>query len=453
MKEKNINGLRSEIDKIDNQLLDLIVKRSFIVDNIGKLKNTNTDVVDKKREAEVISRLLNLHRGNFSKDSIVRIWREIFHTSVNIQIRNNNILMPKRGVDKIKLYKGGTSKIKGIDKTIKLSSNESPFGPSKLSMDAYKSTSNKLSRYPELTAESLQATIAKKHNLNSDQIITGTGSDEILIFTVLAFCSPGDEVIHAEHGFEMYPIMTKYAGAESVLASEDNYKINIKSVINNITDSTKLILIANPNNPTGTYLNKNELRELINLVPKNIVIVIDTAYAEFADADDYEKSFNLVDEFNNVIITRTFSKAYSLAGLRLGWGYASKDLIEIIKKMRPPFNLPPGAIAAGIAALGDDAHLKNVVNHNSNIKSWFIKELNVLGFKAYDTQANFVFVTIPEKKNQNASLLNEYLLSKGIAVRYLKSYGIESGLRITLGKKDELDLALKIIREFVNKNE
>ena len=119
MKEKNINGLRSEIDKIDNQLLDLIVKRSFIVDNIGKLKNTNTDVVDKKREAEVISRLLNLHRGNFSKDSIVRIWREIFHTSVNIQIRNNNILMPKRGVDKIKLYKGGTSKIKGIDKTIK----------------------------------------------------------------------------------------------------------------------------------------------------------------------------------------------------------------------------------------------------------------------------------------------------------------------------------------------
>ena len=121
--------------------------------------------------------------------------------------------------------------------------------------------------------------------------------------------------------------------------------------------------------------------------------------------------------------------------------------------MRPPFNLQPGAIAAGIAALGDDAHLKNVVNHNSNIKSWFIKELNVLGFKAYDTQANFVFVTIPEKKNQNASLLNEYLLSKGIAVRYLKSYGIESGLRITLGKKDELDLALKIIREFVNKNE
>mgnify|MGYP001242280382 CR=1 FL=1 len=393
-----------------------------------------------------------MHKGNFSKDSLIRIWREIFHTSANIQLKKNNLLKPKRGVDAIKLYTGGTSKISGKNKIIKLSSNESPFGASKKAMNEYAKASNKLSRYPELTADSLQNIIGKKHNLNPEQIISGTGSDEILIFTFLTFCSPGDEVIHAQHGFEMYPIMTKYAGAESVLASENDYKININSVIENITESTKIICIANPNNPTGTYLSRMELKMLIKKIPKNIVVVIDTAYAEFADAVDYDKTFDFANEFDNVIITRTFSKAYSLAGLRLGWGYGSKKLIDIIKKLRPPFNLPPGSIAAGIAALNDKDHLKKVISHNSKVKSWFIEELKNLGLIAYDTQANFVFVIVPEKRKQNANLINNFLLSKGIAVRHLLSYGIANGLRITLGKKEELDKVLKALKEFFTKN-
>ena len=435
MKENNLNSLRSEIDLIDDQLLNLIVRRTSIVDKIGSLKKDSTSVVDKKRETKVISRLLNLHKGNFSKESIVRIWREIFYTSANIQLKKNNVLKPKRGIDSIKLYKGGVSKISGIDKIIKLSSNESPFGPSKKAIEAYQKTSDKLSRYPELTAESLHNAIAHKHALNSDQIICGTGSDEILIFTVLTFCSPGDEVIHAQHGFEMYPIVTKYAGAESVLASEIDYKISIDSIIKNISDSTKIILIANPNNPTGTYLNHDELRLLMNKIPSNVVVVIDTAYAEFADANDYDRTFKLADEYNNVIITRTFSKAYSLAGLRLGWGYANKLLINMIKKLRPPFNLPPGAIAAGVSALNDENHLINVVNHNSNIKSWFIDELNSLGFKAYKTQANFIFVVIPEKKNQSASLINDYLLSKGIAVKIFNKLWIRKCSKDNFGNR------------------
>ena len=453
MQEKNLKLLRREIDLIDDQLLKLITQRSSVVERIGILKQGSVKVVDKNREAEILSRLLNLHRGNFLKDSIVRIWREIFYTSANIQLKKNNVLNPKRGIDSIKLYKGGISKIADINQIIKLSSNESPFGPSKKAVKAYEKTSNKLSRYPELTAESLQLTIANKFNLNSDQIICGTGSDEILIFTVLAFCSSGDEVIHAQHSFEMYPIITKYAGADSILASEIDYKVSIDSIVNNVTSSTKIIFIANPNNPTSTYLNKTELRLLMNKIPKNIVVVIDTAYAEFADANDYDKTFNLADEYHNVIITRTFSKAYSLAGLRLGWGYGSNSLINIIKKLRPPFNLPPGAIAAGIAALNDENHLDKVVNHNSNIKSWFINELNNLGFIAYKTQANFVFVIIPKKKNQSAGLIFDYLLSKGIAVRYLLSYGLENALRITLGTKEELNQTIKALKEFVKNND
>ena len=273
-----------------------------------------------------------------------------------------------------------------------------------------------------------------------------------LIFTSLAFCSPGDEVIHALHGFEMYPIITKYAGAESVLASEIDYKIDTQSILANIKESTKLIFIANPNNPTSTYLNKSELRLLIEKIPKNIVIVIDVAYAEYADADDYDNTFNLVSEFENVLITRTFSKAYSLAGLRLGWGYGSKKLVDIIKKLRPPFNVTPGAIAAGIEALEDSEHLEMVVAHNNSVKSWFIKEINNIGFKAYETQANFIFVIIPEKEKQNASLVNNYLLSKGIAVRYLLSYGLSNALRITIGTKEELEKTLSALKEFVKIN-
>jgi histidinol-phosphate aminotransferase len=452
MQEKNIKSLRKEIDSIDDQLLELINQRTSIVDKLGILKKDTNNIVDKKREAEIISRLLNLHKGNFSRDSIARIWREIFHTSANIQLKKNNILHSKRGVDSIKLYKGGVSKVQGIEKIIKLSSNESPFGPSKKAQEAYQKVSDKLSRYPELTAESLQNAIAEKHNLKSDRIICGTGSDEVLIFTVLTFCSPGDEVIHAQHGFEMYPILAKYAGAESVLASEIDYKVSIDSIINNINDSTKVIFIANPNNPTGTYLNKNELRLLMSKIPSNIVAVIDTAYAEFADADDYDKTFSLVDEYSNVLITRTFSKAYSLAGLRLGWGYASDLLINMIKKLRPPFNLSQGAIAAGIAALNDENHIKKAVNHNSSIKFWFIDELNNLGLKAYNTQANFVFVLIPNNENQNAKLINDYLLSKGIAVRYLLSYGLENALRITLGTKEELNKTIEVLKEFRRNN-
>ena len=453
MQEKDLKLLRGQIDSIDDQLLELIIRRSSIVDKIGALKKSSDNIVDKQRETEVLSRLLDLHKGNFSKDSIIRIWREIFHTSAKIQLNKNNVFNPKRGVDSIKLYKGGISKISGIDKIIKLSSNESPFGPSKQAIEAYVKTSDKLSRYPELTAESLHFAIANKFNLNSDQIVCGTGSDEILIFAVLTFCSPGDEVIHAQHGFEMYPIVTKYAGAESVLASEIDYKISIDSIVDRISNSTKIILIANPNNPTSTYLTQAELRLLMNKIPNNVVVVIDTAYAEFADAKDYDKTFNLVNEYDNVLITRTFSKAYSLAGLRLGWGYASKSLINMIKKLRPPFNLPPGGIAAGIAALNDDNHLFKVVNHNNSIKLWFIDELNNLGFKAYNTQANFVFVIIPEKKNQSASQINDYLLSRGIAVRYLLSYGLGNALRITLGTKEELNQTIELLREFVKSND
>ena len=452
MTNKNIKKLRIEIDEIDNKILRLIIQRSSVAKKIGTFKDVSKSFVDKKREKQVLDRLLKLHKGPYPKDSITRLWREIFYSSTKIQQIKQRTFHPKRVIDEIAIYKGGTSKIAGRKNIIKLSSNESPFGPSKLALKSYEKTSSKLSRYPELTALSLQKVIADKFDINHEQIICGTGSDEVLIFSALAFCAPGDEIIHAIHGFEMYSIITKYVGAESVLASEDDYKISTKSILDNINSSTKLIFIANPNNPTGTYLNRLELKSLIKKIPNNIIIVIDTAYAEFADADDYDKSFDLANTFKNVLITRTFSKAYSLAGIRLGWGYGSKSLIEILKKLRPPFNVTPGAIAAGISALKDEKHLKKVVSHNTNIKNWFIDEINKIGFVAYKTQANFIFIIIPRKRKQNALLVNNYLLSKGIAIRYLGSYGLKNAVRITLGVKKELQKTILMLKEFIKNN-
>jgi Histidinol-phosphate/aromatic aminotransferase and cobyric acid decarboxylase len=203
------------------------------------------------------------------------------------------------------------------------------------------------------------------------------------------------------------------------LASKIDYKLDSKSVISNIRQASKIICIANPNNPTGTYLNKNELIDLINKIPSNIVIIIDTAYAELADDKDYDNTFELTEKYENVLITRTFSKAYSLASMRLRWGYGSKNLINIIKKVRPPFNLPPGTIAAGIAALYDDHHLNNIIEHNSSITDCYISDINNIGYKAYNTHANSVVVIIPDKSNRDAYIVNDFLLSKGIAVRYL----------------------------------
>tara|TARA_Y100000590_G_scaffold124894_1_gene142922 strand:- start:3023 stop:4384 length:1362 start_codon:yes stop_codon:yes gene_type:complete len=452
MNNENIKKLRKEIDQLDDQLLDLFIRRSLVVEKIGTFKDTKKTVIDKERENRILEKLISSHKGNYPKDSIIRLWREIFYSSAKLQSKKNDDLFPKRGIDEINLYKGGISKIGGKENIIKLSSNESPFGPSLKAIEAYEKTSSKLSRYPELTAESLQLEIAKKFDLNSEQIICGTGSDEVLIFSVLSFCSPGDEIIHAKHGFEMYPIIAKYAGAESVLASEIDFKINTQSILDNLSSATKLIFIANPNNPTSTYLNTIELKSLLKKIPKNIVVVIDKAYAEFADAADYDNSFNLADEFENVLITRTFSKAYSLAGLRLGWGYGSKKIINILKKLRPPFNITPGAIAAGIASLNDPEHLEKVVNHNNSVKKWFADEINKIGFKAYPTQTNFTFVVIPRTEKQNASMVHEYLLSKGIAVRDLSSYGLKDSIRITLGLKEELDKTIMALKEFVKKN-
>ena len=444
MDKKELQNLRNQINKLDNKILDLIDQRSHAVTKIGKLKDKSKGVIDQNREQAILSRLTSATVGKYSKNSIIRIWRELFEASSKLQIDTKTSISTKRSIDSIEVYKGGGSKIKNLKNIVKLSSNENPLGPSKTILDSLNKKLN-LNRYPEIDGSTLRNKISEFHNIESNQIILGCGSDETLLFAALAFCQPGDEIIHAEHGFEMYPIITKIVGAISKLAKEKNYKVSVKSICDQITDATKLIFIANPNNPTGSYLSKKELRKLMSIIPKHIVVVIDCAYAEYVNQDDYDNDFSLVNEFENIIITRTFSKVYGLAGMRIGWCYSSPKIALILNKVKGPFNTNSIAQHMAILALEDQNHVNLILNENKKNKKWFEKELTKMNFKFLDSYTNFVFIELTETK---AKKITSKLLDNGIIVRQLHSYHLPHCLRISIGTLQDMKKIISIMKNF-----
>ena len=334
---------------------------------------------------------------------------------------------------------------------LRLDKNEHITGlPEQLVHDALSNVNPEtISSYPEVRP--LYQKLAKSLKISEENLMLSAGSDPAIKSLYELFVKEGDNVILQKPTYAMFHVYAEMFGAMSINIEYDS-KLNFDTdlLLNKISDEVQMIAIANPNSPTGTVIEENLLEDIIKKAAKSGGgVLIDEAYYPFYE----ETMISYINHYENLVISRTFSKAYSLAGLRLGWGYASNFLINMIKKLRPPFNLPPGAIAAGIAALNDESHLQKVVSHNSSIKSWFVDELNNLGFKAYNTQANFVFIIIPENKNQTASLINDHLLSKGIAVRYLLSYGIENALRITLGTKEELNKTIEMLKEFIRNND
>ena len=316
MDNKTLDLLRTNIDSLDDKILDLLKQRAEIVTKIGAQKKSKTNIVDIEREKKVLDRLLQNSKIKYSKDSIVRIWREIFQASAKLQENNRTLINTKRSINSINVYKGGKSSVIGKENVIKLSSNENSYGPSPKVLEYINKNNSLLNshRYPSIDGLKLREKIASVNGLNPDRIVLGCGSDETLLFVALAFCQDGDEIIYAEHGFEMYSIITKIVGATSKLIKEnESYKIDIKSILNEITPSTKIIYLANPNNPTGTYLSRVEIVNLLNQLPKHIIVVIDGAYAEYVSKDDYDNGFSLTEEFENIVLTRTFSKVYGLA--------------------------------------------------------------------------------------------------------------------------------------------
>jgi len=353
-------------------------------------------------------------------------------------------MQPKSGILEIALYQGGQSKIEGHADVLKLSSNENPFGPSPKARAAIKAAADEMHRYPSTDHAELRATIAKIHGVDPARVICGVGSDEVLQFLCHAYAGQGDEVLYTEHGFSMYRICALMVGATPVEVAEVERRVDIDNLIAGLTERTRLVFIANPANPTGTMVSLDELARLADALPPNCLLVIDSAYAEFAEGYDGGKA--LVEARANVVMTRTFSKLYGLGGLRVGWGYADQDIIDVLGRIRQPFNLSTLALAGAQAAALDVEFAQTCVQINAEERARLTGGLRQLGLPCDDSFANFVLARFADEAEANAA--DAHLKSMGIIVRHPKSYGLPHCLRITVGKPEDNTRVLDALAGF-----
>jgi histidinol-phosphate aminotransferase len=357
-------------------------------------------------------------------------------------------IAPRPGILGIAPYQGGESRIAGREDAIKLSSNEGALGPSPKAVAAYTAAAEGLGRYPDGSSAALREAIGRRFELDPRRIVCGAGSDEILGLMARAYAGEGDEVLYTEHGFLIYPIAAQAVGAEPVKVPETGLKADVDRLIAAAGNRTRLLYIANPNNPTGSYLNADELRRLRAGLPEGVVLVIDAAYAEYVTESDYEAGARLVDETENTIMTRTFSKIFGLGNLRLGWAYGPPHMIDILNRLRMPFNVSGVAQATGIAALADTAHTEAAIAHNLSERTRLAEGLAKAGVIVPPSAGNFVLARFPGGAAQ-AEAADSYLRSRGIIVRRMGAYGLPDSLRITVGLVPEMDAAIAAVTDFM----
>jgi len=358
------------------------------------------------------------------------------------------MILPKPINLDVERYIGGLSKYKKIDNPIKLSANESALGASPKAIKAFEGVKDKIFNYPESDSSSLRSAISKKFNLDPEKIICGAGSDQIFDFICKIFLKPNDEVIVTEFGFIMHRIYSSIHGAKVLLAKEKNYKASVDEILKKVSKKTKIMFIANPNNPTGTYLTKDEMLDLRKKLRSDILLVVDDAYFEFMNNSDFRSGLDLFKESANVLITRTFSKIYGLAGLRLGWGYASKEIITAMYKVKPPFNVNKAAIAAGIEAIQDNTWIKKAIEHNI---IWAKKIFSVLEKNkiiSNKPSTNFFLMNF-DKTKINSEEVFEKLADNSLILRKMNQYKIHNSLRLTIGSKKTNEYFIKTIESIL----
>ena len=342
-------------------------------------------------------------------------------------------LSPQPGIEKIALYTGGESRLPGHETVLKLSSNENPLGPPPSALAAIEATARDIHLYPPTDHKSLRTAIGEVHGLDPDRIICGVGSDEVLQMVTQAYSGPGDEIIHTEHGFSLYPILIHMTGAAGVCVPERDRVVDVDAVLGAITDKTRVILITNPGNPTGTQLSSEDLARLIAGVPSHIALVLDGAYTEYSD--EYDGGASLATDAPNILMTRTFSKIYGLGGLRIGWGYGAIELIETLTRIRQPFNLSNVQLAASEAAVRDLQWVKDCATLNAEQRARLTGALRQLGLAVDDSKTNFVLARFTDEAEADAA--KTALERDGIIIRKAKGYGFPEGLRITVGDADQ----------------
>ena len=356
--------------------------------------------------------------------------------------------LPKPKKINAEKYVAGLSLFKQKAAKIKLSANESALGPSPKAVKAFNKVAKNLKRYPDSDGVFLRNILAKKFKLDPQRIILGSGSDQIFELVCKAFLSKNDEVIVPEHSFIIYRIYSKIYGAKIKYAREINFRISIKSILLKVTKKTKIVFLANPNNPTGTIISKKELLELRKRLRNNILLVVDDAYCEYVKDKNYLPGMKLFSNSNNVIVTRTFSKIYGLAGLRIGWGYGPKNLMYALNQTKPPFNINRAALFAAAESIRDIKWLNKEIKHVNRWTKIFYNNFKKLGIETNFSYGNFLLVNFNKIKGNSKKLFLK-LANNGILVRKMDVYKIKNSLRITIGNNFENKKFIKILRKII----
>jgi histidinol-phosphate aminotransferase len=359
---------------------------------------------------------------------------------------------PKPGVLEIAPYVGGRGSVAGVADPIKLSSNESALGPSKLALAAYEAAAKDVAVYPEGSARILREAVGHAYGLDAARIVCGNGSDELLTLLANAYLRPGDEVLFSEHAFLVYRIAALANSAVPVAVPEKNLRVDVDAMLARVTAKTRLVYLANPNNPTGTYLPHDEVRRLHAGLPPETLLVIDAAYADYVRRNDYEPGIEMVANFPNVVMTRTFSKVYALAGLRIGWAYCPAPVAEALGRIRAPFNVSVPAQRAGVAALKDREHVARSVEHNERWRAWLTDAVRATGLRVDDSVANFVLIHFPPTKGKTAADADRFLCEHGLILRQVANYGLPDCLRLTVGSEDANRKVAAALADFMRRS-
>ena len=366
---------------------------------------------------------------------------------------NPSIPAPRAAVMAIDAYVPGKSAAAGGAQVYKLSSNETPLGPSPRARAAFRAQADALESYPDGAARALRQAIADRYGLDPARIVCGAGSDELLTLLTHAYIGPGDEGVYSQYGFLMYRIAILAAGGAPVVAPEKNRVADVDAILACVTPRTKIVYLANPNNPTGSYLPYDEIKRLLAGLDPTVLLVLDAAYAEYVRANDYAEGIELVSTHDNVVMTRTFSKIHGLAALRIGWAYGPAGVIDALNRVRGPFNVSAPAIAAGAAAIDDRAHMEAAIAHNTHWLAWMTGQLGELGLAVTPSVGNFVLIDFPTTPGQTAAEADAFLSARGLILRAVGAYGLPASLRLTIGTREANHAVVDALRAFMGRRD
>src|SRR5436309_76130 len=358
---------------------------------------------------------------------------------------------PRPGVLAIDPYIPGRSTAPGVGRVFKLSSNEPPLGASPKAVAAYHAIGEHLEAYPDGDSTALREAIGRAFGLDPNRIVCGAGSDDLLNLIADAYLHDGDEAIHTTHAFLVYPIATLGSGAKPIAVPEKDYTADVDAILAAVSERTKVVFLANPNNPTGTYVPFDEVKRLHRALPPHVLLVLDAAYAEYVRRNDYEAGIELVATNENVVMTRTFSKIHGLAALRLGWLYAPSHVTDALNRIRGPFNVNAAAIAAGVAAINDVAHVERARQHNEKWLAWLTEEIGKLGLKVTPSVGNFILIHFPDTKGKTAKDADALLTSRGLVLRAVGAYQLPNALRMSVGTEEANRMVARTLAELMGK--